>query len=377
MTSQTPNEYRPDYAVAPGDVLEYELALRRMSKSELARRTGLTEKHINAIVKSKGRSDITPETALKLERALGMPVDYWLNLEAQYQEAQARLAEEVRLERDLNWLERVPVDEMAKQGWLPKHKDRKAQLVEVLRFFGIAGVEQWEPMWSRLAVAYRRHTRQRTSPVAISAWLRQGELAAERIDCAPYDKAAFRTALDQARGLTAETDPARLVAELRNRCAAAGVAVVLVPSLSGTGISGATRWLHPDQAVIQLSLRYRTNDHLWFTFFHEAAHILLHGKKDLFLENTHGKDANGMDATKETEANEFAEEALIPKRAFAAFSSQAPFSKAAIQAFAHSIGIAPGIVVGRLQHEGMLPHGHGNDLKISYRWPHEWPSEPA
>jgi len=87
------NEYWPDYAVPPGDMLEYELELRRMPKSELARRTGLTEKHIGTIARSEGKSGITPETALKLERALGMPADYWLNLEARYQEARVPLAE--------------------------------------------------------------------------------------------------------------------------------------------------------------------------------------------------------------------------------------------------------------------------------------------
>ncbi len=86
-------EYRPDYAVSPGEVLEYELELRRMPESELARRTGLTEKHIDVMLRSKGKSGITSETAIKLERALGMPADYWLNLETRYQETRARLAE--------------------------------------------------------------------------------------------------------------------------------------------------------------------------------------------------------------------------------------------------------------------------------------------
>lgn len=156
-----------------------------MPKAELARRTGLTEKHINAIVKSKGSTGITPETAINLERALGMPADYWLNLEANYQEACARLAEDGELEQGLDWLQRVPVAEMTKLGWLPKHRDRKAQLVEVLRFFGIASIAQWEQMWPRLAVGYRQHTKQAICNIAMSAWLRKGELEAGGIDCAP------------------------------------------------------------------------------------------------------------------------------------------------------------------------------------------------
>jgi hypothetical protein len=63
-----------------------------------------------------------------------------------------------------------------------------------------------------------------------------------------------------------------------------GVAVALVPHPQGCPVWGATRWIAPERAVLQLSLRYKTNDHLWFPIFHGAAHILRHGKKLLFLE---------------------------------------------------------------------------------------------
>ena len=363
MDNTTKNEYLPDHAVAPGEVLAYELELRGMTRTELARRTGLSEKHIISMLKGKGTTIITPATAIKLERALGMPVDYWLNLEANYQETRARLAEQEKLEKDLGWLDRIPAREMAKLGWIQKHKDKSAQLDELLRFFGIATVTQWKEVWPRLAVAYRQHNKHEIFPEAVSAWLRQGEIEAGRIDCRKYDRKNFRVALDEVRGLTTVTEPAEFIFELQNRCARAGVAVVFVPGLPKTALSGATRWLNPEKALIQLSLRYKTDDHLWFTFFHEAGHILLHGKKELFLEG-----ANGMDEEREAEANAFAGDHLIPPRAWKRFTKHADFSLQAIQDFAEHVGIAPGIVVGRLQHEGQLPHTHGNRLKIFYRW---------
>ena len=366
MANTAKNTYQPDYAVTPGEVLGHELELRNMSRTELAKRTGLSEKHIIAILKGKGTVIITPETALKLERALGMPVEYWLNLEALYQETRARLAEEVQLEKDLGWLKRIPVNAMAKMGWLQKHKDKRQQLEEVLRFFGIASVEQWDNIWSKVAVAYRQHNKHEIFPEAVSAWLRQGELEAANIACQPYDKPAFRQALDTIRALTAETNPAHFVPALQQRCAQAGVAVVFIPWLPKTGVSGATRWVNSDKAIIQLSLRYKTNDHLWFTFFHEAGHILLHGKKELFIES-----ANGMDGEKEEQANSFAEQELLPKKAFTNFATQAPFSKAAICQFAQEVGIDPGIVVGQLQHKKLLPLTHCNDLKVRYQWSHK------
>lgn len=357
------NEYRPDYAVSPGEVLGDELELRGMTQQELAKRTGLTPKHIVSIVKAK--SAITPETAIKLERAIGMPAEYWLNLESHYQEVLARLQEEVQLDHDIDWLSRIPVAQMGKLGWISKLSDTKAQLVEVLRFFGIASVSQWDDMWPNLNVAYRQHTHTEVFPEAVSAWLRRGEIEAAQIACAPYDKAAFRTALDQVRKLT-EQSPEVFVPAMQDLCAQAGVAVVFVPSLPKTGVSGATRWLNSNKAIIQLSLRYRTNNHMWFTFFHEAGHILLHGKKELFLEG-----ANGLDETKEDEANKFAQEELIPRTAFTHFAQQGPYSKAAIIAFSKRIGIAPGIVVGQLQHKKLLPVTYCNELKQKFTWNHE------
>lgn len=46
-------------------------------------------------------------------------------------------------------------------------------------------------------------------------------------------------------------------------------------------------------------------------------------------------------------------------------------TKAAIQAFAQNEGIAPGIIVGRLQHEKLLPFTHCNDLKSYLEWPQD------
>lgn len=363
MVEQAKNEYQPDYVVFPGEVLAYELELREMSQKELANRTGLTPKHIVSLV--KGKSALTSETAIKLERAIGMPADYWLNLESQYQETQARIAEEDKLESDLDWLKRIPVNQMSKLGWIKKLKDKKEQLVEVLRFFGIASVNQWDDIWPALKVAYRQHNTHEVYPEAVSAWLRQGEIEAATIKCQPFDRANFRAALDEIRGLTTEL-PDIFVPAVQSICAAAGVAVTFVPALPKTCVSGATRWLNSNKAVIQLSLRYKTDDHLWFTFFHEAGHILLHGKKELFLEG-----ANGLDAEKENEANDFAENELLPKKHLKEFISNSAFSKNAIKEFAESLGVSPGIIVGNLQHKGILKRSYCNDLKRRFQWASE------
>ena len=154
------------------------------------------------------------------------------------------------------------------------------------------------------------------------------------------------------------------VPRLQALAGAAGVAVVFVPAPPKCRVSGATRWLSPDRALIALSLRHKSNDHLWFTLFHEAGHILKHGKKATFVDGL-----NGVDEVHEAEADRFAADQLIPPAEVSKL--QGLSSEQELKAAARALGIAPGIVVGRLQHEGWLPRTHLNGLKVSYHWPQE------
>lgn len=239
-------------------------------------------------------------------------------------------------------------------------KDKVQQLQEVLNYFGVASPERWREMWLGAQVAYRTSRAFESDPGAVSAWLRKGELVAREISCKPYDEQKFKAALLTIRELTVQP-PEMFQQEVVRLCADAGVAVAFVPELPKMRASGATWWLTSTKAVVLLSLRYKSDDHLWFSFFHEAGHILLHGKKDVFIEDDGTNE-------KEHEANRFASDFLIPSHRFKAFLASSRLSKDAISRFAAELGVAPGIVVGRLQHDGKLPPSHCNDLKARLRW---------
>lgn len=231
----------------------------------------------------------------------------------------------------------------------------------MLCYYGVASPTQWQTVWSEYQVAYRQTARFEGCAEAVSAWLRQGEIQAQRIECAPFDRKRFLEVLDLVRNLTT-APPNVFTPQLVSLCASAGVAVVFVPELPKTGTWGATRWLG-DRAVIQLSLRYKSDDHLWFTFFHEAGHILKHGRKTVIIEG------NGLDDEKEREANAFARDRLIPPAEMRRLVKADSLSASDIKTFAAEIGIAPGIVLGRLQHDGIIPYKtHLNSLKMFYRW---------
>lgn len=359
MAKAAHNTFLPDYSVPPGEVLEDYLDACGMTQSELSDRLGFSKKTINEII--KGKAPVTPDTSLKLERVFGRPAHFWNNLEQQYREDIARIAEQERLRNHLDWLKSVPVHQMAKLGFIQKFSNKLEQLNEVLKFFAVASPEQWRVVWEEHQVAYRQQS-EKFEPCAkaVSAWLRQGEIQAHRINCAPYEKKKFQETLTEIRTLT-RAEPQEFQPKLIELCANTGVAIAFVPDLPKTGVSGATRWIG-EKALIQLSLRYKSNDQLWFTFFHEAGHILKHGRKEIFLEG------NGMNGEKEEEANQFARDFLIPPKAYREFTSCGRPTLKDVSRFAGEVDIAPGIVVGRLQHEGLLAMDIGNKLKVFYRW---------
>ncbi|MBW4486504.1 MAG: helix-turn-helix domain-containing protein [Trichocoleus desertorum ATA4-8-CV12] len=361
MSKAVQNRYTPDYVSPPGETLLEILEEQGMTQAELSERTGRPRKTINEII--KGKAALTPETAIQLERVLGIPAQFWNKREQQYREALAKKEEQERLKSKVEWLRQIPLQEMITRGWIDSNKDNIAQLEIVLTFFGVASPEQWQEFWSTRTVEFRKSAAFESDPGALSAWLRKGELEAQKINCASYQADQFRQALHQIRNLTIEP-PELFQPIMVQLCSEAGVALVFVPQLPKTRASGATRWLTPDKALIQLSLRYKSDDHLWFSFFHEAGHILLHGKKEIFLElnNKAGK------LDKEEEANRFAADFLVPPAELKRFVELGQRSKLAIQKFASEIGITPGIVVGRLQHEGILPQNYCNDLKKWFEW---------
>jgi hypothetical protein len=252
---------------------------------------------------------------------------------------------------------------MIKFDWIEKFSDKTDQLREVLNYFGVVSPVQWAEMWMQPDAAFRTTPAFEADPFAVAAWLRKGEIEAQEIDTAAYDKDKFVAALYQIRGLTNDA-PDTFVPAVTDLCAQAGVATVFVPQVPKSRASGATRWVSPNKALIQLSLRYKTNDHLWFTFFHEAGHILLHGKRDVFIEDGTGE------TKKEIQADRFASDFLIPMEAYESFMPSNPkgFSHEDVLRFAHQVGIAPGIVVGRLQHDEKIPQSNLNKLKQRLAW---------
>jgi addiction module HigA family antidote len=359
MADHAPIPYAPQDRTPPGDTLAETLEALGMTQSDLADRVGLSRKTINQII--QGIAPITAETAVRLETALGTPAAFWLNLDANYQEFLARKAQQQQFAANIAWLQRIPYKELLEKHWLPACPDLAATVHAALSYFGVASPDRWEAYWTKFAVRFRKSNLACGELGIVSSWLRKGELDAQKIQTQPFDAATFQAALQQIRALT-KKDPGVFQPQMRDLCAEAGVALVFTPELRKLRVSGATYWLTKDKALIQLSLLYKSDDHFWFTFFHEARHVLQEIKNGVFVEGL--KDGNEA----EQDANAFAADFLIPKHQYATFVRLRDFRALNVTRFAGGLGIAPGILVGRLQHDKAIGFDRLNPLKRRFRW---------
>ena len=353
MASKTA-EIWPDRATHPGVYLKLEIQARGMTQTELSQRMERPNQVINEII--RGKKSVSSETALGLERVLGTPAHVWVNLQSHYELVKARHSQHEKLVAQKDWLKRFPVKEMIKRGWIEDGDPVAERVSSLLGYFGIQSFDQWEKPSE--ALAYRITPRAKVDEYALGTWLRRGEIEGHETPVEPYNSKRFHHVLRQIRGLTAAPG---FWPEMRRLCATAGVALVCVPDFPKTGANGVAHWLTGNKALIQLNLRYRWADIFWFTFFHEAHHVLAKGPKRTFVDLKNGMARDEA----ELAADRFAADFLIPPALWDSFVSTdvSPDSEDAVKSFAATAGVDAGVVVGRLQHEGIIGHKDLNGLR--------------
>ena len=282
MIKRNPNySYRPENAIPPGRLLATHLAAREMSQAECARRCGRSPKLISEII--SGKAPIQPETALQLERVLGLRSSVWLGIENDYRLLLARQTEAEHAEAERDWLESFPLRALVERGVLEERSTVAETLDDLLAFFGVGSIAAWHAWHGSMRIETRPAAGPGIDRVALATWLRLGDLAADEIRCDEYDGAAFREAL------RVFARPIRKSGEgswdrATELCQAVGVALVRVALPPGAAVIAAARWITPRKAVIQLAGLDPVGDRLWFSLFHAAAHLLLHSKKRVFVE---------------------------------------------------------------------------------------------
>ncbi len=326
-----------------------------LQPADLAVALDMTLNEVRGLI--SGIAALTPAYAHGLAGVFGGSPHYWLTRDEHFRADVTSVPIERRAEAA--WLKTLPYGDLVKFGWLKPSKNEAERAQALLDFFGIQHSAQW-PL--RYPVAgygslFRTSNAFETRHEAVATWLRQGERVAAQIECAPWDRATFRAKLIEARSLTKNRHPAKFFPELRRLCAECGVALVASPTPSGCFASGATQFLNRRKALLMLSFRFKSDDQFWFSFFHEAGHLVLHDIDAVFID-----DALNGDSPEEQEANLFAQDLLIPaERRQEMLNLSRRYAE--VIRFAVQIGIAPGIVVGQMQKAGILRYQDLNRLK--------------
>ena len=352
----TLKKFVPPVEFHPGITLSDKLKEMGMSVKEFAVRTSKPEKTIFAVI--GGKSSVTSDMAVAFESVTKIPAHFWLNIQRGYDEYVARQKREEQLALSYEWARSFPLAKMMELGWIPIAKTAEEKVEALLSYFQVSTDRAWEDYYmnQQLKVAFRISLNNTTEPHAISAWLRRGEIQAAEKEVCGYSEKALREAIPAMKRLCAE-HPADFAVELQELCAKAGIKLVYTPCLPKAPINGSTRWVN-DVPCIQMTGRHKRNDIFWFTFFHELGHILLHGKKDIFLEDIEYADKQ---KEKEEEADAFSSRILLSQSEENEIIRQGDFSAETIRHYAEIFGVHPGIIVGRLQHKKVIPFtAHSN-----------------
>ena len=243
--------------------------------------------------------------------------------------------------------------EMVQFDWVPKTTDPKEKVIYLRKFFEVVELTLLENN-QLMPIACRRLAVTEKSDLALMAWSQEARIKAREITTEPINVKELITKISDIREMTT-LKPENFCPKLKRCLADCGIALVFLPHLKGSFLHGAT-FLAGNKIVIGLTARGKDADKFWFSLFHELAHIIL----------GHIGRLNGISREEEECADGWARDVLIEKGAFEDFCGRGDYSRQSIIQFATEQKIAPGIVVGRMQVEGILDYSMMNQLKEKY-----------
>lgn len=342
-------------AIHPGEFLEEILEEYHVSQVELAKRIDLSPKVVNEII--KGKNPVTRETAFKLSKVFPMSADYWVNLQQGYEDDKARIEEKKKIEVEAT-------------TYLPNFEETYKELAGLKLAYGVSGLRWVASNFNQITLelqkffgadsllyvedsikqfAFRKYDRDHLNSYSLSAWLRIGEIKAQKTEVAPYDEKKLKENLATLKSFSRE-DIQEYLPKVEKILAECGVVLAYMPYMKNTHTQGASKWVSPTKVLLMLNAHKRDEGKFWFNLFHEIGHILLHSKKECFIDLD---GANSSDTEKE--ADDFAQKHLIPDfdKTFEMFTQSLRESRDLISTMkqcADMNEVSGAIVAGRFTH---------------------------
>jgi HTH-type transcriptional regulator/antitoxin HigA len=347
----------PAEAFPPGDYIKEELEERGWSQADLAEILGVNESVVSALI--NGKKAITPELAKGLSAAFETSAQVWMNLESSYRLFLAKSTDDV-IGRKARLYDIAPVKELIKRGWIEKSENISVLEKRVNEF-----LSEVVPHAARKSTSYGA-----MNP-AQRAWLCRAKRLARLVKVDKFSEESLEEAFDALRGLLGTPEDILKVPAV---LAKAGIHLVVLEHLPQTRIDGACLWLEDGSPVIAISLRYDRLDYFWHTLLHEMAHVKHRDGADgepPIDEDLVGDKAKEAETKPECEkkADMFACEFSVTEHQLTDFIARVKpfFSRQKIVGFANRLHVHPAIVVGQLQHRGLLPYSHSREMLVRVR----------
>ena len=335
-------------ATPPGATIREQLNERGMSQKEFAARMALSEKHVSKLI--NGEVHLMPEMAVRLETVLGVPAQFWNNLEAIYREKLIRAEAERSLAADAELAKRFPYGRMAEYGWVPAAKDPNEKALNLRRFFEVVDLSLLESERITRIACYRLLLTEKTD-LALMAWAQQAKLLAREIQAAPIDIKALTDALPALREMS-RLEPAVFGPLIKERLARCGIVLIVLQQPSKASRRFAS-FLDGKKIVVAVAAGNEDTDLFWSSLFHELGHIAL----------GHVERGSSTSEADERAADQWSQNALVAGDELEVFLQAGDYTEQSVLRFAEKLGIAPGIVVGRMQQEGVIRRNALNELK--------------
>ncbi len=336
-------------AIPPGATIKEQLEYKKMTQKEFAQRMGMSEKHISNLI--NGKVELTTDMATKLEFVLGLPAHFWQKLEASFRTQLQKVREEQQMENEINFVSKAPYNDMAKLGWVEKTRKVIEKVYQLRKFFEVANLGNIENLDMR-QLSFR--VKGEANQYAWMALAHKAKVEARAIETKPINTRKLINRLGEIRGLTTSTS-SNVEDALRCILSECGIALVVLPHLNKSFFQGVS-FVDGNRIVLGLSVRGRSADIFWFTLFHELYHII--------EEHIHSKNARTNE--EEVAADKFAQDTLIPQELYQRFIEKGDYKRQAILDYSQEIGIAPGILLGRLQKDGIVGYELFQDLKVNF-----------
>ena len=355
-------EYKDIVAFHPGYYIADIIADMEMSQAEFARRMGTTTKTLSYLL--NGQANISNDLAKKLSVMMGTSVDVWLNLQNTYDKKLVEIQQARDFDEQEEIVKHIDYKYFVDIAGLPVSKTIREKVVNLCGYLKISDLRiMLEPDF---LVNYRTGISNVNEKNLINskAWLQTAINFSKKIETEPYDAERLKSYLPELRSMTVKK-PEEFLPRMRNIFAQCGVAFVLLPHLKNSGVNGAVKWINDERVVLAINNRGLDADKFWFSLFHEIKHVFQRKIKTVFVSYNE-KEMIDANSQLEEDADNFATNFLISPTEIRKFAPTRYTSDEEIIEFANSIGIHPGIVAGRLQHEKILPPNRCSKLKEKY-----------